>query len=113
MAASFSVGGSSVTDLPSWPCLCLDALPPCNLSSGDLIMNRNLISRKHMPRPAGSLQLSSSFLDSVKALSGSTSLRGQRKNRNFKIVSEVAGQYEDSFADVKAVRTFTVYPTCL
>ncbi|KAL3529884.1 hypothetical protein ACH5RR_009206 [Cinchona calisaya] len=101
MVGSFSVVASSMTDWHTCPCLCLDALSSCNLSSADLIMNRNLVNRKHI-RPAGSLELRSSFLDSVKAISGRKSLRGQRKNRSFKIVSEVAGQYEDSFSDVKA-----------
>ena len=114
MVGPLSLVASPITDSHGCPRLCLDALPSCNLSSGDLITSRNLVtSRRHMPRPTGSLELSSPFLDSVKALSGGKSLREQRKNRSLKIVSEVAGQYEENFADVKAVRTFTLCPRCL
>ncbi|XP_027149508.1 chaperonin-like RbcX protein 2, chloroplastic [Coffea eugenioides] len=103
MVGPLSLVASPITDSHGCPRLCLDALPSCNLSSGDLITSRNLVtSRRHMPRPTGSLELSSPFLDSVKALSGGKSLREQRENRSLKIVSEVAGQYEENFADVKA-----------
>ncbi|CAI9106390.1 OLC1v1005533C1 [Oldenlandia corymbosa var. corymbosa] len=102
MVGSFSVAASSMTDLHACPCLCLDVVPSCNLGSGDLNVSRSLVTRK---TAGGSLELSSSFLDSVKGLSssGGKSLRVQRKkkNRGFTIVSEIAGQYEEGFADVK------------
>ncbi|XP_060669826.1 chaperonin-like RbcX protein 2, chloroplastic [Ziziphus jujuba] len=81
-------------------------------SGGDLVLQRNYNSsmgKKHIVKPAGSLELSSSFIDfghdrrlSVKALPriANRSLR----NRRLKIVNGFAGQYEDSFDDVK---TFT------
>ncbi|KAH7543539.1 chaperonin-like RbcX protein 2, chloroplastic [Ziziphus jujuba] len=116
MVGALSVVGSSVVDSHSCPCLCLDALPTTNMnlkSGGDLVLQRNYNSsmgKKHIVKPAGSLELSSSFIDSghdrrlsVKALPriASRSLRKQRKNRRLKIVNEFAGQYEDSFDDVK------------
>ncbi|KAH7519192.1 hypothetical protein FEM48_Zijuj08G0009700 [Ziziphus jujuba var. spinosa] len=82
-------------------------------SGGDLVLQRNYNSsmgKKHIVKPAGSLELSSSFIDSghdrqlsVKALPriASRSLRKQRKNWRLKIVNEFAGQYEDSFDNVK------------
>ena len=100
--------GSSVVD--SHTCLCVDALPTTNLSFisvGDL-------ARKHILKPARSLELSSSFIDSghdrrlsvMKAFPGivNRSSRKQKKNRRFRVVNEFAGQYEDSFEDVKVVR---------
>ncbi|KAI3449965.1 hypothetical protein Pfo_006630 [Paulownia fortunei] len=102
MAGAVSVVGSSLVDIKTCPCLCLDALPSCNLSGGDLILRRHSIGRKHVPR-LGSLELSSSFLDysSMRALSGAKNLRKQRKNRSLVVVDELAGQYEDNFEDVK------------
>ncbi|GFP87023.1 hypothetical protein PHJA_000846100 [Phtheirospermum japonicum] len=103
MVGAVSVVGSSLVDSKACPCLCFDALPSCNLNGGDLISQRHLVGRKHVPR-LGSLDLSSSFLDhsSVKALSGaSKSSKKQRKNRSLVVVDELAGQYEDNFEDVK------------
>ncbi|PON59059.1 Chaperonin-like [Parasponia andersonii] len=107
MVGALSVVGSSVVDSHTCPCLCVDALPSTNLSFksvGDL-------ARKHTVKPVGSLELSSSFIDSghdrrlsvMKALPGivSRSSRKQKKNRRLRVVNELAGQYEESFEDVK------------
>ncbi|KAK4407402.1 hypothetical protein Sango_0321200 [Sesamum angolense] len=106
MVGGLSVVGSSLVDSKACPCLCLDALPSCNLNGRDSSLQRHSIGRKHVPR-LGSLELSSSFLDysSVRALSGAKSLRKQKKNRSLVVVDELAGQYEDNFEDVKKVRT--------
>lgn len=113
MVGALSVMGSSVVDPHTSPCLCLDSLPTTNIglkNSGDLALQRSSIKRKQLTRP-GSLELGSSFVDSwhdwrlsSKAISGivSKSSRKQRKDRGLVIVSEFAGQYEDSFEDVKA-----------
>ncbi|KAF5447797.1 hypothetical protein F2P56_033319 [Juglans regia] len=112
MLGALSVMGSSVVDSHTSPCLCLDALPSTNMnfkSGGDLVLHRNSMTRKHFGKP-GSVELRSSFIDagrelrlSRKALSGivNRSTRKQRKDRRLVIVNEVAGQYEDSFEDVK------------
>ncbi|KAL0437219.1 UNVERIFIED_CONTAM: Chaperonin-like RbcX protein 2, chloroplastic [Sesamum radiatum] len=80
---------------------CLDATMS---ASRGLILQRHFVgrTRKRVPR-LGSLELRSSFFDysSVRALSGSKNLRKQRKNRSLVVVSELLGQYEDSFEDVK------------
>lgn len=98
--------------------LCLDALPSTNMnlkSGGDLVFQRNSMSRKRLGK-LGSVELSSSFIDSRrelrlsrKALSGivDRSSRKQRKDRRFVIVNELGGQYEDTFEDVKTVREST------
>lgn len=121
MVGALSVVGSSVVDSHTCPCLCVDALPTSNLnfnfkSVGDnLVLQRNPVARKQIARPLGSSaaaasELSSSFIDSgldrrlsAKALPGVAcrSWRKQRKNRRLVIVSELGGQYEDSFDDVK------------
>jgi hypothetical protein len=115
MVGALSVVASSVVDSHTSPCLCLDALPSTNMnfkSGGDLVLHRSSMARKHFRKP-GSVELSSSFIDSGrelrlsrKALSGLVhrSSRKQRKDRRLVIVSELAGQYEDSFEDVKTVR---------
>ena len=114
MVGALSIVGSPVVDSHSSPCLCLDALPLTNMnlkSGGDLVLNRNSMSRKHLGKP-GSVELSSSFIDSGrdfrlsrKALSGivNKSWRKQRKDRRFVIVNELGGQYEETFEDVKTV----------
>ncbi|KAF8041180.1 hypothetical protein BT93_B3186 [Corymbia citriodora subsp. variegata] len=112
MVGALSVVGSSVVESHTSPCLCVDSLPSSMSlkSSGDLVsLHRSTMGRK-LSRP-GSLELGSSFLDSwngwrleAKAVSGNMSRRfakKPRKHRNFKVVSELAGQYEDSFEDVK------------
>lgn len=102
---------SPVVDSLANPRLFLDAVSSCNLSGGDFILQRNLISKKHVPR-FSSLELSSSFLDcsSIKALSGAKNFKKQRKKKSTLIVNELAGQYEDSFEDVKAqILTYFTY----
>lgn len=102
---------SPVVDSFANPRLFLGAVSSCNLSGGDFILQRNLISKKHVPR-LSSLDLSSSFLDcsSIKALSGAKNFKKQRKNKSTLIVNELAGQYEDSFEDVKAqILTYFTY----
>ncbi|KAL3850124.1 hypothetical protein ACJIZ3_012006 [Penstemon smallii] len=97
MVGAVSVVGSSLVESKSSPCLCLDALPSCNLSSGDLNLQRHSNIKKHVPR------LTTSFLDysSIKALYGPKNFKKQRKNRSLLIVDELAGHYEDNFDDVK------------
>lgn len=110
MVGALSVVGSPVTDSHSGPCLYLDALPLSTMSlksGGDLVLWRNPKGRRQT-----SPMLSSSFLNScqedwrlsAKALSSTAnrSLRKQSKLRSLAIVNELAGQYEDSFEDVKA-----------
>ncbi|KAB2615381.1 hypothetical protein D8674_021969 [Pyrus ussuriensis x Pyrus communis] len=111
VGAALSVVGSSVVDSHTSPCLCLDALPTTAMnlkSGGEMVLQRNSMARKHVVKP-GSLELGSSFIDfghdrrfSMKALpvTRNRSTR-KRKNRGFVIVNELAGQYEDSFEDVK------------
>ncbi|XP_073147187.1 chaperonin-like RbcX protein 2, chloroplastic [Henckelia pumila] len=101
MVGPVSVVGSSVVDSHATPCWFLDAMPSCNLSSGDLVWQRGSFGKKRVPH-LGSLDLSTSFLDSssIKALSGDNR-RKQRKLRKLVIVDELAGQYEDNFDDVK------------
>ncbi|KAK3443575.1 hypothetical protein EUGRSUZ_B03687 [Eucalyptus grandis] len=115
MVGALSVVGSSVVESHTSPCLCLDSLPSSMSlkSGGDLVsLHRSALGRKQLSRP-GSLELGSSFLDSwndwrlkAKAISGNTRRhrcfsKKPRKHQNFKVVSELAGQYEDSFEDVK------------
>ncbi|KAM6585301.1 hypothetical protein CsatB_012303 [Cannabis sativa] len=116
MVGALALVGSSVVDSHTCPCLCVDALPSTNMnfkSVGDL-------GRKHTVKAAAgsssSLDLSSSFIDSgherrllsaMKSIPAgiviSRSYRNQKKsNRRRKVVvSELGGQYEDSFEDVK------------
>ncbi|KAF8403817.1 hypothetical protein HHK36_011923 [Tetracentron sinense] len=107
MVRALSMVGSSVIDSHTCPCLCLDALSSSNMSfksSGDLGLYRNLMGRKHLRWP-GSLKLSSSFVDSGYEWRLSAKLnrcsKKQSRVRSLVIVNEVAGQYEDSFEDVK------------
>ncbi|XP_068339410.1 chaperonin-like RbcX protein 2, chloroplastic [Pyrus communis] len=111
VGAALPVMGSSVVDSHTSPCLCLDALPTTAMNlkgGGEMVLQRNSMAKKHVVKP-GSLELGSSFIDSghdrrfsMKAVRGigSRSTR-KRKNRGFVIVNELAGQYEDSFEDVK------------
>lgn len=70
------------------------------------------MGRKRLSRP-GTVEMGSSFLDSwhdwrleAKVLSSvvNRSSRRQHKARRLVVVGELAGQYEDSFEDVKTVR---------
>ncbi|KAJ7964101.1 Chaperonin-like RbcX [Quillaja saponaria] len=105
MVGALSVVGSSVVDSHTSPCLCLDALPTTNMSlksGGDVVFSKNSMSRKQLGRP-GSMELSSSFIHSGREWRFSVNRisRKQRKDRRLVIVNEIAGQYEDSFEDVK------------
>ncbi|CAB4308705.1 unnamed protein product [Prunus armeniaca] len=112
MVGALSVVGSSIVDSHTSPCLCLDALPTTAMnlkSGGEVVLQRNSMANKKRLVKPGSLELSSSFIDSghdkrlsMKALPGivNRSMR-KRKNRSSVIVNELAGQYEDSFEDVK------------
>ncbi|XWS52529.1 hypothetical protein CRYUN_Cryun11dG0078500 [Craigia yunnanensis] len=113
MVRALSVVGSSVMDSHTGPCLCLDALPSTNMNlkgGGELVLQKNSMKRKHVAARPGSLELCSSFVDSwldwrlsSKMIPGivNRSSRKQRKDRRLAIVNELAGQYEDSFEDVK------------
>ncbi|GFZ20694.1 chaperonin-like RbcX protein [Actinidia rufa] len=105
MVGALSIVGSSVVDSHTSPYLCLDALPSSNLihrNSGDLMLKRNSNDRKKH------LVIRSSFTGSgyqwrpfAKANS-----KKLRRARSLFVVNELAGQYEDSFEDVKSVRNF-------
>ncbi|XWS73551.1 hypothetical protein CRYUN_Cryun02cG0139200 [Craigia yunnanensis] len=113
MVGALSVVGSSVMDSHTGPCLCLDALPSTNMnlkSSGELVLQRNSMKRKHAAARPGSLELGSSIVDSwhdwrlsSKMIPGivNKSSRKQRKDRRLVVVNNLGGQYEDSFEDVK------------
>ncbi|KAF6168337.1 hypothetical protein GIB67_018177 [Kingdonia uniflora] len=85
---------------------------------GDFVSYKNVVGGKKqlLRRKTGQLKLSSSFVDdgwqdwrlSKKEFSGIASRFGkkQRKGRSLVIANELAGQYEDSFEDVKGVRKF-------
>ncbi|GMH07607.1 hypothetical protein Nepgr_009447 [Nepenthes gracilis] len=108
MVGTLPLVGSSILDSPPYTCpfLCLDALPSSNMNlknGGEVCLSRNSVGRKQFVKQTGSLELSSSFVDSGKALSCGVNRcrKKQRKVRSLVIVSEVAGQYDDSFEDVK------------
>lgn len=96
---ALSAVGSSVVESHTSPCLCL--------------ADSNPMARKPFCRVSS---LGTSFLDSwhdwrveAKALSTSAPRRGSRKRPHKEggglvVVSELGGQYEDSFEDVKTVR---------
>ncbi|XP_031101254.1 chaperonin-like RbcX protein 2, chloroplastic [Ipomoea triloba] len=105
------VVSSMVMDSHSSQCLCLNALPSCNLSGGDLALHRNSSStslcRRQIKTPC-SLELSTSFLDRRGLGKGQrgnfSSLKKQKqpKKRGFTVVNELGGQYEETFEDVKS-----------
>lgn len=117
MVGALSVVGSSVMDSHAGPCLCLDALPTgVKAGGGELVLRRNSVKRKKVSRSGGgkSLELGSSFVHSwydwrvsSKVISSKVDRslgKQQRKDQRFLIVSELGGQYEESFEDVKMVR---------
>ncbi|XP_052187288.1 chaperonin-like RbcX protein 2, chloroplastic isoform X1 [Diospyros lotus] len=107
MVGALALVGSSVVDSHTSPCLCLEALPSSSLnhkSGGDLVSQRSSAARKHL--------LSSSFVDSgheLKLLVKAKKSRKPPKHRSLVIVNELAGQYEDSFEDVKTKRGNVVH----
>lgn len=76
-------------------------------NSGDIGLGRKSTGKKQSrSRQIGSLELSSSFVDSGKEFLGIVNERSSRKLRKVRspvIVSELGGQYEDGFEDVKTV----------
>lgn len=95
MVGSFFVVGSSVVDSHTSPFLCLDASN--YKGNGALISRRNSIARN---------QFYSTFTDSGRkygqlAKAKKISRKQQKGRSSLVIVNELAGQYEDSFEDVK------------
>ncbi|XAR60372.1 hypothetical protein NMG60_11033717 [Bertholletia excelsa] len=96
------VGGLSVVDFHACPCPCLDALPSSSMNrkfaSGDLALQRiKSVGRKHF-------ELTSSFIHSGherRLLAKSRHPKKQRKASSLTVVSNLGGQYEDGFEDVK------------
>lgn len=110
MVGAISVIGSSMMDSHTGPCLCVDALPTTNMNlkigCGDVVLWKNLMGKKHLEKRGGgrTMGLSSSFTDPGKEwrVKFSRSCKKQRSNdRRVTIVSELGGQYEDTFEDVK------------
>ncbi|XP_010535922.1 PREDICTED: uncharacterized protein LOC104811066 [Tarenaya hassleriana] len=104
VGGALSVVGSSVMDSATSPCSCLDAH-----KTGQI---RSSMKKKNLVR-ARNLELRGSFIDSSVGLRFSkrisvfssnrrSSRKQQSKNKRLVVVSELAGQYEDSFDDVKA-----------
>ncbi|KAI4305100.1 hypothetical protein L6164_028489 [Bauhinia variegata] len=107
MIGALYVVGSSVVDSHTGPYLCVDALPSTtsmNLKSGggDVVLWRNSIGKNRWVR-RGAVEFRSSFTDSGREwrLCVNRSSKKQRKDRKLVIYNEIAGQYEDSFDDVK------------
>jgi hypothetical protein len=105
MVGGFSLLSSPVIDSShACPCICLD---PMNCSSMNL---KSGMGKKQLrSREIGSLELSSSFVDSGKEFLGIVNKRSSRKQKKVRsplIVNELGGQYEESFEDVKTV---TIY----
>lgn len=94
MVGAFSLVGSPVIDAPHYTCPCL-----CLKSAA---LSRKSMARKNY-RKVGSLELSSSFVDPGNELLGlvNRSSRKQRKTQSLRIVSELGGQYDETFGDVK------------
>ncbi|KAK4358882.1 hypothetical protein RND71_021111 [Anisodus tanguticus] len=89
MVGALSVVSSSMVDSHSSPCLCLDSVLHKSSSSSSL-------GRKQ-------LQLSTSFVDlKFSAKCFKSNYKKQTKGRrNLMIVSDLGGQYEESFNDIK------------
>ncbi|XP_022148835.1 chaperonin-like RbcX protein 2, chloroplastic [Momordica charantia] len=106
VGASFVVG-APVLDSPA---LCLDSPPITSMSlrsGGDLVLRRKSKAKNRLAMPGSTLDLRSSFVNSggewrlSAGAVGHRSRRNQRRNRRLVIANEFAGQYEDSFDDVK------------
>ncbi|CAO2832941.1 unnamed protein product [Amaranthus hypochondriacus] len=121
MVGAYSLLSSPVIDSsPTCPCVCLDTMycSSMNLNSlGDVGLGRKLMGKmQSRSRKIESLKLSSSFVDSGNDLLGivnKRNLRKQKKVKGLMIVNEIAGQYEDSFEDVKTqlLEYFTIKAT--
>ncbi|GLT74839.1 hypothetical protein SLA2020_466070 [Shorea laevis] len=104
MVGALSVVGTSVMDSHTGPWLCLDSLPTTTLSlkcGGEMVSQRNSMKRKHMPSLGGMVSWHDKRLSSKITNISSRNSRKQKKDRKFVVVSELGGQYEDSFEDVK------------
>ncbi|XP_021772078.1 chaperonin-like RbcX protein 2, chloroplastic [Chenopodium quinoa] len=109
MVGSFSLLTSPVIDSShTCPCICLETMNSSSMNlknGGDVGLGRKSMGKKQSKnRQIGSLELSSSFVDSGKEFMGIVNKRSstkQRKVRSPVIVSELGGQYEDNFEDVK------------
>lgn len=112
--------GSSVMDSTTSPCLCLDVLPSgvkASAGGGELVSQRNSMKKRNY-QVSSKVELGSVFVDSwhdwrasSKVLLNKANMKGLvsrnkqgKDGRSLVIVNELAGQYEDSFEDVKAVR---------
>ncbi|KAK4275230.1 hypothetical protein QN277_018347 [Acacia crassicarpa] len=106
MGALSVVGGSSVMDSQTSPCLCVDALPTTSMNlKSDFILWRNIqVGKKKQIVKSVTMDLRSSIIGSGRGwrLSVTRSSKKQRKDRKLAIVNELGGQYEDTFGDVKA-----------
>ncbi|GAB2277023.1 hypothetical protein Dimus_011731 [Dionaea muscipula] len=106
MVGALPIMGSSVLDYPpACPCFCVDALSsPCIKNGVEMISSRNSMGRKMLKQNIGSLEVGSSYAHlgraRPRAVSRSYS-RKSKKPRGLVVVNELAGQYEDSFEDVK------------
>lgn len=108
VGALFVVGAPVVDSLP--PCLSFDSSPVTNMSlrsGGDLVLPRKSKAKSYLT-VSKSVDLRSSFVNlgdewQLSAGGGRQSKRNQRRNRRLVVVNEFAGQYEDSFDDVKMV----------
>ncbi|XP_022944576.1 chaperonin-like RbcX protein 2, chloroplastic [Cucurbita moschata] len=108
MVGALCVAGAPVIDSPPCPCLCLDSSPVTNMSlrsRGDLVLPRRSKAKSHLA-VSRLVDLRSSFVNSgsewqLSASGGHRRRRNQRRNRRLVVVNEFAGQYEESFDDVK------------
>lgn len=109
MVGALFVVGAPVIDSPP-PCFSFDSSPVTNMSlrsGGDLVLQRKSKTKSYST-VSKSVDLRSSFVNfgdewQLSAGGCRQSRRNQRRNRRLVIVNEFAGQYEDSFDDVKMV----------
>lgn len=98
MVGSLFVVGSSVVDSHTSPFLCVDGLN-CK-GNGALISQRNSIVKTQIYCSFTGPGRKCRLLPNAKKISR----KQQKGRRSLVIVNELAGQYEDSFEDVKTVR---------
>eukprot|EP00262_Sarcandra_glabra_P005440 TRINITY_DN1702_c0_g1_i1.p1 TRINITY_DN1702_c0_g1~~TRINITY_DN1702_c0_g1_i1.p1 ORF type:complete len:223 (+),score=20.23 TRINITY_DN1702_c0_g1_i1:236-904(+) len=113
MVGSLAMVASPLVDSHACPCLCVDSFSLSNLnfrSGADLGLCRKLVGKKQLRRSNSSLVLTSLFVDawhewrlSAKVLTSIVrgNERKQQKMQGLVVVGELAGQYEESFDDVK------------
>lgn len=120
MVGALSVVGSPAVDSHTCPCLCFD-LPPTSMTSlrsggGNFsaACKSSSAGQSRVSRRPGSLELGSAFAGSrwqdwrlkTRAISGGAIRRPKRPSkgrRGLVVTSELGGQYEDGFEDVKTV----------